>query len=37
VKLEADVLAAYPAEVPIPAELVASTLAASNAEIPRVW
>jgi hypothetical protein len=36
VKLEADVLAAYPAEVPIPAELVASTLAASNAETPRV-
>ncbi|WP_458780783.1 four-carbon acid sugar kinase family protein [Arthrobacter sp. D3-16] len=34
--LEADVLAAYPAEVPIPAELVASTLAASNAETPRV-
>ncbi|TLM75534.1 four-carbon acid sugar kinase family protein [Pseudarthrobacter sp. NamB4] len=34
--LEADVLAAYPAEVRIPAELVASTLAASNAEIPRV-
>lgn len=36
VTLEADVLAAYPAEVRIPAELVASTLAASNAEIPRV-
>ena len=35
-KLEADVLAAYPAEVRIPAELVASTLAASNAETPRV-
>ena len=34
--LEADVLAAYPAEVRIPAELVASTLAASNAEAPRV-
>ncbi|TLM88000.1 four-carbon acid sugar kinase family protein [Pseudarthrobacter sp. NamE5] len=34
--LEADVLAAYPAEVRIPAELVASTLAASNAELPRV-
>ncbi|OAE00507.1 four-carbon acid sugar kinase family protein [Arthrobacter sp. OY3WO11] len=34
--LEADVLAAYPAEVRIPAELVASTLAASNAETPRV-
>ena len=36
VTLEADVLAAYPAEVRIPAELVASTLAASNAETPRV-
>jgi uncharacterized protein YgbK (DUF1537 family) len=36
VTLEADVLAAYPAEVRIPAELVASTLAASNAEAPRV-
>ncbi|WP_455836461.1 four-carbon acid sugar kinase family protein [Pseudarthrobacter siccitolerans] len=35
-KLEADVLAAYPAEVRIPAELVASTLAASSAETPRV-
>lgn len=35
-KLEADVLAAYPAEVRLPAELVASTLAASNAETPRV-
>ncbi len=34
--LEADVLAAYPAEVRIPAELVASTLAASNTETPRV-
>lgn len=34
--LEADVLAAYPAEVRIPAELVASTLAASNAETPRI-
>ncbi|MGF9650304.1 four-carbon acid sugar kinase family protein [Pseudarthrobacter oxydans] len=34
--LEADVLAAYPAEVRIPAELVASTLAASSAETPRV-
>ncbi|WP_258804593.1 four-carbon acid sugar kinase family protein [Pseudarthrobacter sp. NS4] len=34
--LETDVLAAYPAEVPIPAELVAGTLAASNAETPRV-
>ncbi len=34
--LEADVLAAYPAEVRIPAELVASTLAASNAETRRV-
>jgi uncharacterized protein YgbK (DUF1537 family) len=36
VTLEADVLATYPAEVRIPAELVASTLAASNAETPRV-
>jgi uncharacterized protein YgbK (DUF1537 family) len=36
VTLEADVLDAYPAEVRIPAELVASTLAASNAESPRV-
>ncbi|WP_461188860.1 four-carbon acid sugar kinase family protein [Arthrobacter sp. Z4-13] len=34
--LEADVLAAYPAEVRIPADLVAGTLAASNAETPRV-
>ncbi|PNI07039.1 hypothetical protein CXX84_18720 [Arthrobacter sp. AFG7.2] len=34
--LEAEVLATYPAEVRIPAELVASTLAASNAETPRV-
>ena len=34
--LEADVLAAYPAEVQIPAHLVAATLAASNAETPRV-
>jgi uncharacterized protein YgbK (DUF1537 family) len=36
VTLEADVLAAYPAEVRIPAELVASALAAANAETPRV-
>ncbi len=36
VTLEADVLAAYPAEVRIPAELVAGTLAASNAETSRV-
>jgi uncharacterized protein YgbK (DUF1537 family) len=36
VTLEADVLATYPAEVRIPAELVASTLAASSAETPRV-
>lgn len=36
VTLEADVLAAYPAEVRIPAELVAGTLAASNAKTPRV-
>jgi len=36
VKLEADVLAAYPAEVPIPAATVADAVAASNAETPRV-
>lgn len=36
VTLEADVLAAYPAEVQIPAALVATTLAASNAETPRI-
>lgn len=36
VTLEADVLAAYPAEVQIPAALVAATLAASSAETPRV-
>lgn len=35
-KLEADLLAGYPAEVQIPAGLVASTLAASNAETPRI-
>ncbi|WP_142059059.1 four-carbon acid sugar kinase family protein [Pseudarthrobacter sp. B4EP4b] len=35
-KLEADVLAAYPAEVRIPAKVVANVLAASNAETPRV-
>ena len=34
--LEADVLAAYPAEIPVSAALVASALAASNAETPRV-
>ncbi|UZX03015.1 hypothetical protein F8G81_10710 [Arthrobacter sp. CDRTa11] len=34
--LEADVLAAYPAEVPISAQTVADALASSNAEIPRV-
>lgn len=34
--LEADVLAAYPADFPIPAALVAGVLAASNAEDPRV-
>lgn len=34
--LEADVLAAYPAEVQIPAALVATTLAASSAETPRI-
>ena len=33
---EADVLAAYPADLEIPAGLVASALAASNAEVPRV-
>ncbi|WJH24865.1 four-carbon acid sugar kinase family protein [Pseudarthrobacter defluvii] len=33
---EADVLAAYPADLEIPAGLVADTLAASNAEVPRV-
>ncbi len=33
---EADVLAAYPADLEIPAGLVAGTLAASNAEVPRV-
>jgi uncharacterized protein YgbK (DUF1537 family) len=36
VTLEADVLAAYPADMDIPAGLVARTLAASNAEVPRV-
>ena len=35
-KLEADVLAAYPAEVRIPAATVAEAVAASNAETPRV-
>ncbi|MDQ0925208.1 uncharacterized protein YgbK (DUF1537 family) [Pseudarthrobacter sp. W1I19] len=35
-KLEADVLAAYPAEVRIPAATVADAVAASNAETPRV-
>ncbi|UZX01605.1 hypothetical protein F8G81_02430 [Arthrobacter sp. CDRTa11] len=35
-KLEADVLAAFPAEVRIPARLVAETLAASNAETPGI-
>ncbi|MGK3647510.1 four-carbon acid sugar kinase family protein [Pseudarthrobacter enclensis] len=34
--LEAHVLAAYPADFPIPAALVADALAASNAEDPRV-
>ncbi|GGH98538.1 four-carbon acid sugar kinase family protein [Arthrobacter liuii] len=33
---EADVLAAYPADLEIPARLVAGTLAASNAAVPRV-
>jgi uncharacterized protein YgbK (DUF1537 family) len=36
VTLEADVLAAYPADMEIPAGLVAGALAASNAEVPRV-
>jgi uncharacterized protein YgbK (DUF1537 family) len=36
VTLEADVLAAYPAVMEIPAGLVAGALAASNAEVPRV-
>ena len=35
-KLEADVLAAYPAEVRIPAATVAAAVAASSAETPRV-
>ena len=34
--LEADVLAAFPAEVQIPAELVASAVAASSSAAPRV-
>lgn len=34
--LEADVLAAFPAEVQIPAHLVADAVAASSAEAPRV-
>ncbi|XAS72513.1 four-carbon acid sugar kinase family protein [Micrococcaceae bacterium Sec5.1] len=34
--LEADVLAAFPAEVHIPAQLVAEAVAASSAEAPRV-
>ena len=36
VPLEADVLAAFPAEVQIPAELVADAVAASSAASPRV-
>jgi uncharacterized protein YgbK (DUF1537 family) len=36
VPLEADVLAAFPAEVHIPAQLVADAVAASAAEAPRV-
>ena len=36
VTLEADVLAAFPAEVQIPAQLVADALAASSATSPRV-
>ncbi|WP_416418523.1 four-carbon acid sugar kinase family protein [Paenarthrobacter aromaticivorans] len=34
--LEADVLAAFPAEVHIPAQLVADAVAASSAEAPRI-
>lgn len=34
--LEADVLAAFPAEIQIPAELVANAVAASSADSPRV-
>ncbi|MDR7161982.1 four-carbon acid sugar kinase family protein [Arthrobacter sp. BE255] len=34
--LEADVLATYPAEVPISAQTVANALVSSNTEIPRV-
>ena len=34
--LEADLLAAFPAEVRIPASLVADAVAASNAETPRI-
>ncbi len=34
--LEADILAAFPAEVRIPARLVADAVAASNAETPRM-
>jgi uncharacterized protein YgbK (DUF1537 family) len=36
VTLEADLLAAYPPDIEIPAGLVAGSLAASNAEVPRV-
>jgi uncharacterized protein YgbK (DUF1537 family) len=36
VPLEADVLAAFPAEVHIPAQLVAQAVAASSADAPRV-
>jgi uncharacterized protein YgbK (DUF1537 family) len=36
VTLEVDLLAGFPAEVRIPASLVASTVAASNSETPRV-
>ncbi len=34
--LEADVLAAFPAEVQIPARLVASSVAASSQDVPRI-
>jgi len=36
VTLEADVLAAFPAEVHIPAQLVADAVAASSGEAPRI-
>jgi len=36
VALEADVLAAFPAEVQVPAQLVADAVAASAASSPRI-